>query len=78
MKKILLILLLIILTFILCACGNEDKFPRVGIYPTHWKVDSILLPLRNGYQFAEVPYGIEETENGYNIIIYCVEEEKDE
>lgn len=74
MKKFI-ILILLIMIILLSGC-NADKVPRVDIVFTGIIYDTIYLPLRPGHQFAEVPYGIEETENGYNIIIYCVKENK--
>ena len=79
MKKILIILIFIILIFLLSGCsGDNSKLPRVELWKDPWRVDAIYLPLRDNHTFAEVPYGIEETENGYNIIIYCVEERENE
>ena len=79
MKKILFILILIIMIFLLSGCGGDsNKLPRVELWKDSWRINTIYLPLRDNHKFAEVPYGIEETENGYNIIIYCVEERENE
>ena len=79
MKRILLILILIIIIFLLTGCDEDsNKYPRVDLWKNHWRTNTIYLPLRANHTFAEVPYGIEETENGYNIIIYCVEERENE
>lgn len=75
MKKISAIIIVIITIVLLGGCGNSDKYPRISIEPTSWRIDHILLPLRENYKFAEVPYTIEETEEGYNIIIHCVKGE---
>lgn len=78
MKKIFIALILIITIFLLSGCGDSFKIPRVELIKNEWNSDTTYLPLRNNHKFAEVPYGIEETENGYNIIIYCVEEKENE
>ena len=79
MKKIFIILILIAVTFLLIGCDEDSsKYPRVDLWKNHWRTNTIYLPLRDNHKFAEVPYGIEETENGYNIIIYCVEERENE
>ena len=76
MKKILIVLILIIIIIIISGCnfGDQAKFPRVEIAKDEYTANAIYLPLRENYKFAEVPYGIEETENGYNIIIHCIKE----
>ena len=76
MKKILVILILIISIIILSSCdfGDQDKFPHVKIAKDEYTANAIFLPLRENHKFAEVPYSIEETENGYDIIIHCIKE----
>ena len=71
-KKFIAFILIICILFLLTACGNGDKAPRVEIVPTNWTIDTTYLPLRANHIFAEVPYSIEETNNGYNIIIHCI------
>jgi hypothetical protein len=78
MKKIFIALILIFIIFLLSGCGDSFKIPRVELIKNGWRFDNTYLPLRDNYKFAEIPYGIEETENGYNIIIYCVEEKENE
>ncbi len=78
MKKIFIALILIIIIFLLSGCGDSFEIPRVELIKNSWSFDTTYLPLRGNHKFAEVPYGIEETENGYNIIIYCVEEKENE
>lgn len=78
MKKIFIALILIFIIFLLSGCGDSFKIPRVELIKNGWRFDNTYLPLRDNYKFAEMPYGIEETENGYNIIIYCVEERENE
>jgi len=78
MKKIFIALILIFIIFLLSGCGDSFKIPRVELIKNGWRFDNTYLPLRDNYKFAEIPYGIEETENGYNIIIYCVEERENE
>lgn len=76
MKKIFAILMLIVLIIILSSCdfGDQDKFPHVEMAKDEYAANAIFLPLRENHKFAEVPYSIEETENGYNIIIHCIKE----
>ena len=78
MKKIFVALILIITIFLLSGCGDSFEIPRIELIKNDWSFDTTYLPLRDNHKFAEVPYGIEETENGYNIIIYCVEERENE
>lgn len=80
MKRILVVLIFVVTIFLLsgCSSGDNSKLPRVELWKDSWRFDTIYLPLRNNHTFAEAPYGIEETENGYNIIIYCVEEKENE
>ena len=76
MKKLWIILLLIILIIILSACnfGDQEKIPRIELIKDEWSANTIYLPLREDHKFAEVPYNIEETEHGYDIIIHCIKE----
>ena len=63
---------MMILTILMCSgCSNSGKIPRIDILPTHWRFDSIHLPLRENHKFCEVPYGIQETDIGYDIVIHC-------
>lgn len=78
MKRIFVALILIITIFLLSGCGDSFEIPRIELIKNGWSADTTYLPLRDNHKFAEVPYGIEETENGYNIIIYCVEERENE
>lgn len=66
-----MIFMMILIIMMCSGCGNSDKFPRVDILPSHWRFDNFYVPLREGYQFCEVPYGIVETNNGYDIVIHC-------
>lgn len=68
-----MIFMMILIIMICSGCGNSDKVPRIDIITSHWRYDCIYLPLREGYEFAEVPYGIEQdSSDWYKIVIYCV------
>ena len=75
MRKLSIVILLIFIAIALSGCSDADKAPRVEICKSHWTLDTICIPLRENYKFDEVPYSIEETEQGYNIIIYCIKGE---
>ena len=62
MKKIFIALILIFIIFLLSGCGDSFKIPRVELIKNGWRFDNTYLPLRDNYKFAEMPYGIEETE----------------
>ena len=53
------------------GCSNSGKVPRVDILPNHWRFDCFHIPLRENHKFCEVPYGIRETDIGYDIVIHC-------
>lgn len=76
MKKIVAVFMLIVLIIILSGCdfGDQEKIPRIELIKDDWSANTIYLPLRENHKFAEVSYSIEETENGYNIIIHCIKE----
>lgn len=53
MKKVMLVAMLSAALLTLSGCST-DKFPRVSIQRTHWKMDNTKLPLPNGYNFNEL------------------------
>ena len=71
MKKLCMIFMMILIIMMCSGCGNSEKVPRVDILPNHWRFDGIYLPLRENHRFCEVPYGIRETDIGYDIVIHC-------
>jgi len=62
--------MLIAITVLACACSVTDRWPRVCIEISDMRADSINIPLREGYQFAEDAYDIAGTEAGYDIVIH--------
>lgn len=71
MKKAIIVLLLAVLLVMLTACSNTG---RVRITQNSVCIDNLVLAIRQGYKIAEDAYSIEETENGYDIIIHAVKE----
>lgn len=77
MKKLFLIIMMILIILMCTACGKQYQFPQVRLMPTCIRSDHIYIPLREGYEFAEVPFGIIESDDGwYNITIYCVRKQE--
>lgn len=74
MKKLILMMIMIILMMLLCGC-DANKIPRVALIKNDWRFDNINLPLRDGYVFAEDIFYIQDTDEGYNIIIRCIKGE---
>ena len=62
---------MMILIIMMCSGCGSSKIPRIDILPNYWGFDSIHLPLRENHKFCEVPYGIQETDIGYDIVIHC-------
>lgn len=70
------IALLALLVLLLAGCSSFDKWPRVTIERTEYRVDDVQLPLRDGYVFGEQMYSIQETGEGYDIVIHAVKENR--
>lgn len=70
MKKVSLIALLAAASLLLSGCGRVDKYPQVKLLPTNWLFDQVVLPLKDGYDFAMDMYSIVETEHGYDIVVH--------
>jgi hypothetical protein len=70
-KLKLIIWLLFLTALAVCACSDMDRWPRVRIEYTGRRIDSIVIPLRDGHRLAEDVYEIAETEVGYDIIIHA-------
>ena len=47
---------------------------RIDIIRDISTLNNFTIPLRQNYSFSENLYSIEETEEGYNIIIHCIKE----
>ena len=75
MKKYIWIILPIIsIIIILASCFTNIRPKRIDIIKNRFTLDNFTIPLRENYSFSEDPYSIEETEEGYNIIIHCIKE----
>lgn len=70
------ITLLALLVLLLAGCTETDKWPRVQIERTGFSCDDLTLPLRDGYIFAEQMYSIQETDEGYDIVVHAVKENR--
>lgn len=51
-------------------------YPKVELWRDGSRSHTTLIEVKDGYEFAEDPYYIENTENGYNIIIKLTEKNK--
>lgn len=74
MKKAIIVLLLAVLLLTLTACSDTG---RVRISQNSVWIDNLVLSIRQGYKIAEDAYSIAETDNGYDIIIHAVKEDKE-
>ena len=76
MKKYIgIIISTIISIIIILAVGLTNIIPkRIDIIKNKFALDNLTIPLRENYSFSEDLYSIEETEDGYNIIIHCIKE----
>ena len=48
-------------------------FPKVELWRDGNRMNTTLVEVKEGYTFANEPYTVEETTNGYNIIIHLEE-----
>ena len=69
MKKIVIVLLL---ASVLLLAGCENNRVRISRNSTY--IENVVLPLKHGYIFADDAYDIQETEEGYDIIVHAVKE----
>lgn len=76
MKKYTWIIILPILSFIivLVTCFTNIRPKRIDIIRNRSALNNFTISLRQNYSFSEDLYSIEETEDGYNIIIHCIRE----
>lgn len=76
MKKYIgIIISTIISIIIILAVGLTNIKPkRINIIRNRFVLNNLTIPLRENYSFSEDLYSIEETEDGYNIIIHCIKE----
>ena len=71
MKKIIIIVLLASLMLLTGCSGDRVRISRHSV-----TVENIVLPLRYGYKFAEDVYTVQDTDQGYDIIIHAVREDQ--
>ena len=70
------ILLPLIIAFCCYMISNYYKYPQVEIWPTANRMNSTVIPLKDNYMFdSNNPYVIEQTTNGYDIIIHIINKE---
>lgn len=76
MKKYtwIIILPIISIIIILATCFTNIMPKRIDIIKNRSALNNFSIPLRENYSFSEDLYSIEETEDGYNIIIHCIKE----
>lgn len=76
MKKYIWIIIstIISIIIILAACLTNIRPKRIDIIKNRSALNNFSIPLRQNYSFSEDLYSIEETEDGYNIIIHCIKE----
>lgn len=65
---------IISIIIILATCLTNIRPKRIDIIRNKSTLDNFTIPLRENYSFSEDLYSIEETEDGYNIIIHCIKE----
>lgn len=76
MKKYTWIIIstIISIIIILAACLTNIRPKRIDIIKNRSALNNFTIPLRENYSFSEDLYSIEETEDGYDIIIHCIKE----
>jgi len=72
-KRILIVVFLCVLLFVLEACsGNEMRIQQHNVL-----VDNLVIAYRPGFILAENLYSVQETEQGYDIVVHLVKENND-
>ena len=76
MKKYIWTIIFTIIGIIIILAVNLTNIrpKRIDIIKNRFALDNFTIPLRENYSFSEDLYSIEETEDGYNIIIHCIKE----
>lgn len=76
MKKYTWIIIISIIEIIilLALCFTNIRPKRIDVIKNRSVLDNFTIPLRENYSFSEDLYSIEETEDGYNIVIHCIKE----
>jgi len=52
---------------------NVYIYPKIELWRDGNRAHTILIKAEEGYTFAEEPYSIEETTEGYNIVIHMTQ-----
>lgn len=72
-KRILIVVFLCALLFVLEACSrNEMRIQQHNVL-----VDNLVIAYRPGFILAENLYSVQETEQGYDIVVHLVKENND-
>ena len=72
-KRILIVVFLCVLLFVLEACSrNEMRIQQHNVL-----VDNLVIAYRPGFILAENLYSVQETEQGYDIVVHLVKENND-
>lgn len=69
-KRILIIFLIFSIIFLTGCSSYMDAIPRIEIIRSTWRSENIILSVRENYDLAEDIYTIEDTTDGYNLIIH--------
>lgn len=69
MKKIMIVMILASCLLLAGCDANRVRISRNSV-----QIENIVLPVRQGFRFAEDAYTIEETETGYDIIVHIEKE----
>lgn len=72
-KRILIVVFLCALLFILEACSGSG----MRIQQHNVLVDNLVIAYRPGFILAENMYSVQETEQGYDIVVHLVKENND-
>lgn len=67
-RAIILLPILIIVTWYFF--NYISVYPKIELWRNGSRSNTTLIKIENKYQFMENPYTIENTENGYDIIIH--------
>jgi len=76
MKKYIWIIISTIISIIIILVVSLTNISpkRIDIIRNRSALNNFSIPLRENYSFSEDLYSIEETEDGYNIVIHCIKE----
>jgi len=49
-------------------------YPKIELWRDGNRFNTTLIEVKDGYKFADEPYSIEDTEDGYNIVVHLNKE----